>query len=300
MKKKLKNYETFYVGTRGRSVGQIKKEFVLYNALRDFVDDQNFTGLSSKTIFRQIKAFVKQRDDLQWALKKESGYGWLWYVRRTVSFVGQLLYIIVKGILLALPTLLWLRKLEKSDGVNHDRISLARREALEKAEDIHLQNQMTHIVDIKPGWYRFQLSRLSLRIINFLASYCYNKGKLGGIPSIHFARWMVLDRQFVFFSNFDGSWINYLGDFIDKASTGLTAAWSCTIGFPRTRWLIKDGASIAQQFKRWARNLQQPTQVWYAAYPNYSVENINDHSKIRQVLAGALHGKKLDQWLALL
>ncbi len=81
---------------------------------------------------------------------------------------------------------------------------------------------------------------------------------------------------------------------------GLTAAWSCTLGFPRTRWLIKDGASIAEQFKRWARNLQQPTQVWYAAYPDYSVKNINNHSKIRQGLASNLRRKEIDKWLGLL
>ena len=50
-------------------------------------------------------------------------------------------------------------------------------------------------------------------------------------------------RRLLFLSNFDGSWENYLDDFIDKASIGLTGVWSNTLKFPRTYFLVLGGAS---------------------------------------------------------
>ena len=68
-------------------------------------------------------------------------------------------------------------------------------------------------------------------------------GKLGGIRTIHFARWVALpDGRLLFFSNYDGSWEAYLGEFVDKASMGLTMIWSNTIWYPQTRLLILEGA----------------------------------------------------------
>ena len=59
------------------------------------------------------------------------------------------------------------------------------------------------------------------------------KGKLMGIPTIHFARWVLIDnnKHMLFFSNFDGSWQQYLGDFIDKSGWGLTGIFSNTVRF---------------------------------------------------------------------
>ena len=104
-----------------------------------------------------------------------------------------------------------------------------------------------------------------------------------GIPTIHFARWVILDggRQVLFFSNFDGSWQQYLGDFIDKSGWGLTAIFSNTADFPRSRYLFWGGAYDEEHFLAWARHTQVPTQVWYSAYPQLSIKNVNTNSAIR-------------------
>ncbi|MEP7120300.1 MAG: hypothetical protein ABJE95_05300 [Byssovorax sp.] len=167
-------------------------------------------------------------------------------------------------------------------------------------EDQTVQNQLTHLVPIKPGWLRLQALRLVLFSINQLAYYVLNKGQLGGIPSIHFARWIIIDggKRLLFFSNYDGSWENYLGDFIDKAATGLTGVWSNTVGFPEAKLLLFEGATHEEQFKQWTRAHQIPTQVWYQAYPSVTVENVLQNDQIRQQVSGSLTGDALTDWLA--
>ncbi|MBV9850787.1 MAG: hypothetical protein JO250_14025 [Armatimonadetes bacterium] len=145
-------------------------------------------------------------------------------------------------------------------------------------EDHKVQNQMTHVVAVKPGLFRRLTLGGVLGAVNFLARSLWNRGELGGIPTIHFARWMLIDggKRLLFFSNFDGSWENYLSDFIDRASAGLTGVWSNTVGFPPTQYLINDGSRRVEAFKNWTRKNQIETQVWYSAYPDVSVVNLLD------------------------
>ncbi len=154
-------------------------------------------------------------------------------------------------------------------------------------EDHKVQNQMTHVVPIKPGRFRRTALNVVLAAIDFLARFHWNRGDLGGIPTIHFARWMLIDggERLLFFSNFDGSWENYLGDFIDRASAGLTGVWSSTVEFPPTHNLIYDGAQRAEAFKNWTRKYQIETQVWYSAYPDVSVANQLDALRLCQAPA---------------
>jgi len=118
--------------------------------------------------------------------------------------------------------------------------------------------------------------------IQLLAVYKFNKGKLGNIPTIHFARWVRIDggKRLLFFSNYDGSWESYLGDFIDKASVGLTGVWSNTRWFPRALMLLFRGAKDEQRFKAWTRTHQIYTDVWYSAYKTLSVRNILNNTDI--------------------
>jgi hypothetical protein len=165
-------------------------------------------------------------------------------------------------------------------------------------EDQTVQNQLTHLVPVKPGLLRLVALKGVLFTIDRLAHYVYNKGQLGGIPSIHFARWVIIDggKRLLFFSNYDGSWESYLGDFIGKASTGLTGIWSNTLGFPPAKLLVFAGAKHAEAFKQWTRAHQLQTQVWYQAYPHTSVENVIQNAEVRNDASGSLSGKALDAW----
>ena len=164
-----------------------------------------------------------------------------------------------------------------------------RRDEIGLDEDRLQQNALTHLVAIKPGRYRYAVLRLMLRIADALATVGAQESRLGSLETIHFARWLILpDRRLLFLSNYDGSWEAYLGDFIDKASKGLTMIWTNTRLFPKTRLLLWQGAADEEAFKRWTRSHQLPTQIWYTAYPDLSVADVLDNARLRELLASDL------------
>ncbi len=173
------------------------------------------------------------------------------------------------------------------------------RELVEREDFVRIvQNHMASITTVKPGVFRRVTLRVVLWLVNLFARTA-DKGKLSGIPSIHFAHWSLIDkgRRLFFVSNFDGSWENYLDDFIDKASPGLTAVWSNTVGFPRTNWLVKDGARDGSRFKANARDKQTYTNDWYSAYKQLTVQTIDNNSSIREDLFTSLDEKTARDWL---
>jgi len=146
-----------------------------------------------------------------------------------------------------------------------------------------VQNQMTHVVPIKPGAFRQATLRVVLWGINLAAAAIYDKGELGGIPTIHFARWVFLDnkQRMIFASNYDGSHEAYMDDFINKAGWGLNLAFNCGLGYPRTRWIIKDGIDDELKFKYTQRRHQAPTETWYRAHPGLTVFDIERNARVR-------------------
>lgn len=165
-------------------------------------------------------------------------------------------------------------------------------------EDNQPQNPLSHVVEIKAG--RAPVLRFVLWLIEILARGFYFRGALGTITTIHFGRWVSIDqgRRLLFFSNYDGSWESYLGDFVDRSSPWLTAVWSNTEGFPNTTLLFFYGASDEQSFKRWTRSRQIPTQAWYSAYPGLSVFNVQNNAAIRDGLFEDMTEAKTQRWLA--
>jgi hypothetical protein len=170
-------------------------------------------------------------------------------------------------------------------------------------EDHIVQNQLTLVVDIKPGLLRYATLRAVLFVVDCLAHGHYVHGALGGITSIHFARWFILrDRtrarhRLVFLSSYDFSWDSYLGEFVDRASTGLTAVWSNTRGFPRACGLFWEGARDEGTFKAWARRRQIPSQVWWSGARYSTVQNVLDDVAVHRGATRALRGAELTAWL---
>ena len=168
-------------------------------------------------------------------------------------------------------------------------------------EDGSPQNALTHLVSPKPGQLRAFLLRFVLWGVDQLGKYVYQHGSLGAIPTIHFARWVILnDGRLLFFSNYDGSWESYLGDFVDKANEGLTGVWSNTHEFPPTTLLVFGGARQEERFKVWTRRNQLVTQVWYSAYPDLSVRNVHAAARLRELSVPTHRRARAREWLALL
>jgi hypothetical protein len=170
-------------------------------------------------------------------------------------------------------------------------------------EDVSVQNALSHCVMVKPGLLRW----LALRAVFWairqrVAIFDRHAGSLGGIASIHFARWVPLDggARLLFLSDYDGSWESYLAEFLDRASKGLSAIWSNTLDFPETWLLVFKGAKNEERFKKWAREKQIETPIWYSAYPDRTVANIQDHLRMAQLLAQDQPAPADPAWLGFL
>jgi hypothetical protein len=102
---------------------------------------------------------------------------------------------------------------------------------------------------------------------------------LFGIPTVHFAQWVLLDdTRFVFLSNYDFSWTAYLDDFGAQLELGLQKIWGQAEGNP--------GINDVGRFKEFVRTIMVRHSVWYSAYPGLSSVQIRNNEKIRLGLLG--------------
>ena len=304
--------QTFYNGSSGRSLGQILVEWKLRRDVDAAADrvSHDVRKRGPMAIRDAIRSDLRARGIEPQPFPAQPSYR----LRFALIAVGAALALGLLGVfapgllaLLAAAVLGWwvvLRFKERSDPVEqpqHTAETTAHTQYSSHDENLFLQNQLTHLVERKEGLFRAFTIRLVFAALQFLATYHFNKGKLGGIPSIHFARWAFIGsrRRVLFFSNFDNSWQSYLGDFIDHASTGLTAVWSNTKGYPRSKNLVFAGSRNATSFLAVTRANQLPTDVWYSAYPGLTVRNVNANTEIRRGLADdeALSAR---DWLRLL
>jgi hypothetical protein len=312
------NTDTFYVSNGGFTREQILQEERLREKIETFLGAQNGKA-DAAALRRSIQDFVTGDPELQWARDPAPPYtfGERLRFRDIVILVVLLGGLLGGGMLLGWAT--WiallvilgiilyaiLRQKEKTDPSISDQPvedalpDPADVQELAKREDRRPQNHLASVTMVKPGVFRFALLKTVLGAIELLGRHVYYKGSLGGIPSIHFARWAMINdgKQLLFLSNFDGSWEHYLGEFIDQAADGLTAVWSNSVNFPRTKNLIQGGAADEQRFKAYARKSQTYTQVWFSAYPFLSVANVRNNAAIRQQLWGAMSDSVVDAWL---
>ena len=167
-------------------------------------------------------------------------------------------------------------------------------QVLEAVEDRIVQNQMNIITDIQPS--RLLRLQLILLLIDLAAKYVFPPGELLDIRTIHFARWVIIDggKRMLFISNYDGSWENYIGDFVDKGNFGLNAIWNNSVNFP------PGGAQDIVSFRKFVRDHQVPSQMFYCAYPQATIKNILRDRQVSQTLAADFNRETVAHWLELL
>jgi hypothetical protein len=296
----------YYVGNVGRTLARVNQENVLRDSLEGFLDDlvnKGERGSPPDSIRQRIQAFVRHQSALGWALHTQPRQTAIERFMPWVTIVALVLIALVLLPVLIPISLVWLIVLLSKETSDQPAPNLGNKDhtgrLVEREDRTHIvQNHMASITIVKPGLFRLVTLRTVLRMVNLAARISTN-GTLLGIPSIHFAHWALIDngRRLLFVSNFDGSWENYLDDFIDKASKGLTAIWSNTVGFPRARFLVLDGASDGARFKAFARDSQRYTNVWYSAYSDLTVHTIDNNSAIREDLFTSLGDAATRAWL---
>jgi len=101
---------------------------------------------------------------------------------------------------------------------------------------------------------------------------------------IHFARWVLVKRHkfprlsekqpeeqlhydyLLFFSNFNGTWNQYIDAFADVLSNGLNLVWRWSEKFP--------GSRPVTEFKRYIALVQFDTDYFYVAYPRATANDV--------------------------
>jgi hypothetical protein len=309
----------FYVGAPGRTVQRIRAELDLRERIEAYLDDPPPGGwgkLTARQIRTRVQHYVFHEISREWQLvppppHKSAGpklraagfaagallvaglFVWLgWPAAVVTGTVGLLAYAVWRLFIY------YLRHADVADD-EHRREVEPREDFVEGPEPV--QNWLTHVVELKPSWFRQKVLRAVLFVIDLAAKKVYVTGHLDGIRTILFARWLAVDnpKRLVFFSNYGGTWEAYLDEFIDEAAGGLTSIWSNTVDFPRTRPFFVEGAKHGEEFKRWTRHHQVDTGVWYAAYPTLSVSNVIQNSSIRLGLYGSMSEKEAARWLRL-
>lgn len=321
-----KRVNTFFVGLPGMTLDRIRKEKVLRDRIESFLDRSKLHHQSPGEIRLAIQEYVRSDALLGCVTDEAPPEPFVVRYGKTVIIctlllvgaivLGLIVASIAAGVLVPLFGLIevvlfvlvvafavWFvwrfRKLEETDEVAENVETIQPASGISRREDQQDLNHLANVAPIKPGWIRLTVLRSVLWVVDRAALYIFNRGELGGTATIHFARWVIINRNkdLLFLSSYDGSWENYLGDFVDKSSNGLTAIWSNTLEFPYTRWLVLEGASNEQPFKAAARRRQVASLVWYSAYPSLTNKNIMNNKAIRKELFKPLGEEQVAAWL---
>ncbi len=161
------------------------------------------------------------------------------------------------------------------------------------------QNHFMAVTELKGGWFRKVTLALSLWGIKQMVLFLFRPGFVLNMGTIHYAKWFRIPGRdkLIFQANYDGSWESYLEDFIMKAHQGQTAAWGNGVGFPRTSYLINNGAQDGDRFKRWVRRQQVIAHFWYSRFPHLTADQIRNNALIHDGLARAATGSAARAWL---
>jgi hypothetical protein len=287
----------FYVGAPGRSLKQIQQEDKLKKHIWYFLNNNKWEGKTAVEIQKAIQEEVDSKPEFEWSKQKTGVPGIKWF---------NMIFALLVAIIFLPVILIWSlyihffhERRDMNGKLTLSQIKDSHVKKLEEYEDLFPQNQFTQAVVMKPGIARYITFEAMMLLGRTLTNNWFVKGELMGIPTIHFARWVLIDKNkhVLFFSNFDGSWQQYLGDFIDKSGWGLTGIFSNTVNFPKTNFLFTGGAYDEEHFLAWSRSTQLPTQVWYSAYHNLSIKNINNNTAIRNEFRRNLNEKQAQLFL---
>lgn len=282
--------EAYYVAYRHETVGQVKWYAELHSALQEFLDLRNVEEFIAEKLQGLLARLPNRPSNEPPPLLKP-----------LVTLLKTIRGHISNFFKLAITALDIIRRFISAYTFRPLKRLILRREppldlkltdqtiapGIVDIEDVVTQNQLTVISTITPG--KVAEVRFALALIHCAARHIFNQGSLGTINTIHFARWAIVDkgRYLVFFSNYDGSWDSYIGDFVDKAAKGMDLIWKSAPGYP------EQGSIDIEAFKSIIRRNQVRTQVFYSAYPNSTVKNILQD----RVVSKRFYREDVENWM---
>lgn len=303
----LADSQVFYAHSVGRTLAQVRDEARLRVAVEDHLDRRIdfLESLTPHQVRQEVIDFVAADPTLSWALRPARAPALSWRLREKAHQVAVPALLVVTlpiGIPAAALWLLALRWHERRDPFPEVEPPVEQLRALGDTEDFTTQNAFTSLAPIRPGRFWQLTSRLTEQVGSYTARHVFTTGSLSGLTTVHFARFMRVgpERQVLFTSYYDGSLESYNNDFVDQVAWVLNTVFGQQAGYPRTRWMVKDGAHNERWFKNFIRGHQIPTQVWFSAYPDLAAVTIDQNARLRAGLSGTLDGEELMAWLRLL
>ena len=295
-----------YVNWVGRTAVQVQDEARLHGLLRDALPQ--IDAREPQQFLTRLRQSITLVPSLTPMLPTPLG----WRIRNLTHMLLPLLLAALCFALLprltiavlAAGSLLFviaLRRHEQTDPIIEQPYDAAKVAELRLGEDHDVTNQYTAMGSIKPGRFRLWTEIVILYGVNWAARHIFTRGSLGRIGTIHFAHWVFLDqrRRGFFCSNYDGGHEAYMDDFINKAGFGLNLSFSSFMAYPTTDWLVAKGAWLEQDFKRFQRHHQIPTDVWYKAYPGLTARDLARNSRIRNGFEKpVMSDDEIRRWLA--
>ena len=297
-----------YVNWVGRTVQQVDEEEALRQGLEKFIEEKSdsIRSMKPRDVHKMLRDFVDEEQRAgRLKLTDPEPTPLRWELRNLLNLIGVPLVLLLASplLLIYLPIfILVLRGRETNDPVIAPRAKAAHADLLASLEDHDVTNQFSALGSLKPGLFRLSTIAFVLWIIDYTARHLFNRGRLARVSTIQFARWVFLDggKRVIFTSNYDGSLDSYMDDFINKVGFGLNVVFSNGLGYPKTTWLVLDGAQDEQKFKNFLRRHQLPTQVWYNAHPGLTALDKRRNMLIREGLeALTMNYSEMQDWLAL-
>lgn len=167
-------------------------------------------------------------------------------------------------------------------------------------EDVLVQNQFNLYLTFKGNWIQKLVGQLRMRALLFilgqLTEIGVTPGSLGGLSTVHFGHWVMIDggRRLFFITNYDGAWETYISDFVNKIFPLLDVQLQNFVGFST------EGTRDIASFRLWLRNVQIQSGVFYSAYPELTVRNITrDRAINANFPAPNASDQTINRWLEL-
>ncbi len=301
----------FFVGLPGQSVGSIRNAIAVREEINRFLDAELATnslrGFSALAIRDRIVAHLEHDSPVKPEIPPDTfaSYGPI-ATRNTILIAALFVLILIGTWKVLIPFLaIWILAIryleirEKDDPVRPDPPVDDRTYAV---EDLFIQNHLATIGVIKNN----PLRRLTIRVVVALVGVMYKRillrGGFGGIFTLHFAHVVLLDKgqRVLLLTGYDGSALEYLGNFTDVAGMYINAAYGSVENYPACKWMLGRGASSLEGFAGFSRQHMQYTPVFYSAYPQETVLNLMKDLDLRDHLSSATSEAEVERLLKLL
>src|SRR5258708_26510844 len=140
-------------------------------------------------------------------------------------------------------------------------------------------------------WWKSWLTRI---VFFILGTFPSSAKSLVDLSFIHFARWVIVKRRkfpraskdqpreelqydyLLFFSNFNGTWNEYIDAFSSVLYSGLNAIWNWSEKYP--------GSRPVTAFKRYIARVQFDTDYYYSAYPYATINDVKAAHNVQNQL----------------